>query len=250
MQIHELPSSTPDSASDSLAFDTGSATYRAPFSSFETGGNTVTFTSDDETSPTSYMSMPLIESPNTLGTLIRRLSRVARNLRYVWAKIGTTAMGTTADTVTGAIYEIMTSQIGSQSMGTQSPTVKGAIGEITGTIGTVHRVNSSGTGSLADSTYISVGFTDLEAGTWIVIGKVRFSANANGVRRLNFSTTAGDAGWQVSYPGANYVEDIECTMLITCTETTRYYLNAWQNSGSTLSITSGQAQIRAVRVGL
>ena len=53
MQIHELPSGTPETE-DMIPFDTGESNYKTPFSGFDVGENTATFTSADEADPSIF----------------------------------------------------------------------------------------------------------------------------------------------------------------------------------------------------
>ena len=61
MQIHELPSGTPTD-SDLLPFDTGTANYKTPFSGFDVGENSATFTSADEADPSQFKTVSLVET--------------------------------------------------------------------------------------------------------------------------------------------------------------------------------------------
>lgn len=82
MQIHELPSGTPD-IDDALPFDTGGANYKAPFSSFEVGENTATFESSDEADPQQFKTVdPVVTGP--IKTILKRLSMAVSNVRYIW----------------------------------------------------------------------------------------------------------------------------------------------------------------------
>lgn len=108
MQIHELPSGTPTD-SDLLPFDTGTVNYKTPFSGFDVGENTATFTSADEADPAQFKTVDPIET-GPIKTILNRLSMAVSNVRYIWKYftelIGDTAMGTTATTITGAIKEV------------------------------------------------------------------------------------------------------------------------------------------------
>ena len=82
MQIHELPSGTPD-LDDAVPFDTGGANYKAPFSSFEVGENTATFTSADEDDPQQFKTVDPVET-GPIKTILNRLSMAVSNIRYIW----------------------------------------------------------------------------------------------------------------------------------------------------------------------
>lgn len=253
MQIHELPAATPDT-DDVLPFDTGAGNYKAPFSAFEAGGNNVTFTSDDTEEPTTFQTIPQVVT-GTLATQMRRVSRIAANLRYVWAKIGTTAMGTTATTITAAIKELV-QKIGSTATGLTATTITGMIKELRLAIGSTVSYTSSADQTVAYSSgdtnvYAAVGSVQLTKGTWIVICKVRFSSNSTGFRRMNFADTSGAAGWTVSLPAVSGgTTDMQMVSIIDLNDTATYYLNVWQNSGANLTLPSGRVTIRAMKVGV
>lgn len=127
MRIRDLPSGTPTS-SDNLAIDNGNANRKAPFSAFEAGDNNVTFTSGDTDTPSVWQSVPVLAS-GALKSLFANVSTMMANSRYMWGFIGQTAMGTVAETITGAIAELK-DKIGSSSMGTTATTITGAIAEL------------------------------------------------------------------------------------------------------------------------
>lgn len=82
MQIHELPSGTPVD-SDLLPFDTGTVNYKTPFSGFDVGENTATFTSADEADPAQFKTVDPIET-GPVKTILNRLSMAVSNIRYIW----------------------------------------------------------------------------------------------------------------------------------------------------------------------
>ena len=85
MQIHELPSGTPTD-SDLLPFDTGDANYKTPFSGFDVGENTATFTSGDEATPSQFKTVSLIET-GPIKTILNRLSMVASNVKFIYSLV-------------------------------------------------------------------------------------------------------------------------------------------------------------------
>lgn len=82
MQIHELPSGTPVD-SDLIPFDTGEANYKTPFSGFDVGENTATFTSADEDDPAQFKTVDTVET-GPIKTILNRLSMAVSNVRYIW----------------------------------------------------------------------------------------------------------------------------------------------------------------------
>lgn len=105
MQIHELPSGTPVD-SDLIPFDTGTVNYKTPFSGFDVGENTATFTSADEADPAQFKTVDPIET-GPIKTILNRLSMAVSNIRYIWKTIGTHDISAIADgTITGAIKNV------------------------------------------------------------------------------------------------------------------------------------------------
>lgn len=94
MQIHELPSGTPTDA-DLLPYDTGSANYKTPFSGFDVKENTATFTSGDESTPSQFKTVGLIET-GPLKTILNRLSMAVSNVRYIWTVLSAVVSKTAA----------------------------------------------------------------------------------------------------------------------------------------------------------
>ena len=102
--------------------------------------------------------------------------------------------------------------------------------------------------SLASSTSTAVCSISLSAGTWLVIGDCRFPSNSTGMRRLNITDTSGSGSIDVQYPAGSGDVKVMMTEVVKPTATKTYYLNAWQNSGSSLSISAGYATLYAIRI--
>lgn len=228
MQIHELPSGTPTD-SDLLPFDTGTVNYKTPFSGFDVGENTATFTSADEADPAQFKTVDPIET-GPIKTILNRLSTAVSNIRYIWKFIGQTAMGTTADTVTGAIAELrdFCDTFGGSVYGDNA--------------NTPIDVSSGSTKALMSIT--------VPKGRWLIIGRATFPGDANGARFLNISNSASGAGiGGAASPsvGANPTPLFYVSYWPLAASTTIYLL-AYQNSGSTLRIAAGNASIRAIKL--
>lgn len=90
------------------------------------------------------------------------------------------------------------------------------------------------------TTGVSTGTITLSAGVWIVLTCVRFSQNANGIRRSSLSTSAGTMstalfmGNIVATGSGTYIY-VYTPFLLTLGSETTYNLNAGQNSGSALN---------------
>lgn len=109
-------------------------------------------------------------------------------------------------------------------------------------IGTVKTVSLDVAKSIATSTAIDVLSITLEAGTWIIIARARFSENATGYRRINIKTDSAstDNHMQVAAVDGG-VTQMALSRVVSLTSTATYYLNAFQNSGSTLTMPAGSA---------
>ena len=120
-------------------------------------------------------------------------------------------------------------------------------------IGTVKDAYLSSSKSVSSETGTALCDVSLEAGTWVVTCGVRFPANATGVRRANLTTTSGDTDIhiQLSASSSNAMQ-LAFTRIVSPTSTTTYYLNAWHNVSSSLTLPSGSSgavnYIRAVRI--
>ena len=82
--------------------------------------------------------------------------------------------------------------------------------------------------------------TELTAGIWLVAYGVRFEGDNKGVRRMNFVKTSGssDVNYQL-YNAGNSITQLQATKFITVsTDNEPWYLNAYQNSGSSLNVLS------------
>ena len=116
MQIHDLNTKALTDPAY-VAFDDGTDTYKTEFNDVvadaaaaavadaDLTDNTVAFTSGDAASPTAWTAVDVLTSGLSLKTLFNRISTMVKNVRYIWNKIGTASMGTTATTITGAIAE-------------------------------------------------------------------------------------------------------------------------------------------------
>ena len=90
----------------------------------------------------------------------------------------------------------------------------------------------------------------LSAGTWVVFLDVRFGSNANGYRQGTFSTTSGTTNVNMFIsnivPAVNGTNThVYWTSIVSPSASTTYYLNAYQNSGSSLAT---YGHIRAIKI--
>ena len=116
------------------------------------------------------------------------------------------------------------------------PTVGGHSSQI----GTVLTSNLASSKNIASSTWTNVVSIDLTPGTWMITARCRFSSNASGYRCANITQTSAGSGIQILLPPASgNSTQLAFTKIVAPTANTTYYLNAYQTSGSQLSMAAG-----------
>lgn len=114
-------------------------------------------------------------------------------------------------------------------------------------IGTIVNGTEVSNKNLAHETAKRLASISLPAGVWVVTGFVRFPSNANGVRRINISSTDNSASIDIQISASsNNTMQLETVKILQPSSTTTYYLNAWQNSNT--SLTASDITLRAVRI--
>ena len=96
--------------------------------------------------------------------------------------------------------------------------------------------------NVATSTYTDVASVTLGVGKWILLLSIRFAKNATGYRYCRLSSTSGNSGSNFSMSANDmrpaFADEVTFTKsfdLVTNSAQRTLYLQAWQNSGSTLS---------------
>lgn len=90
------------------------------------------------------------------------------------------------------------------------------------------------------SPFTDIASFTLDKGTWLVIATVNFAANASGYRHVIISDTSSVSGanytttW-LGAPAPSDVTRIQVTTILRSSVTTTYYVEAKQNSGSSLN---------------
>ena len=122
-------------------------------------------------------------------------------------------------------------------------------------IGTVKNAYLSAAKSVPHNTGTALCSISLEAGTWLITCAVRAPANSSGMRAANVSTTSGAADRHITQApvvSGSETTQMRFSLIFQPTATTTYYLNAYQNSGSTLTYPAGMSGyincMRAVRI--
>ena len=120
-----------------------------------------------------------------------------------------------------------------------------------GAIGTKQSDELSSSTSLSNGTTKAVASVSLAAGTWVVVGHAVFASNTSGVRSLGIGSTANslsytDLSCVTVRPASGADTRLQSTSIVSPTSTTTYYLNAYQNSGSSMNCTS--AKLTAIRI--
>ncbi|WP_160684663.1 hypothetical protein [Clostridium sp. C2-6-12] len=155
---------------------------------------------------------------------------------------------TTAKTVTGAINELNSNKVNQSSLDDISgyymlgyKSVALSVPSGSETIIAFDQVIGTKTSLLTDS-----GKTiTLPAGTYLINAKVTLESNATGYRKLRLCGTDGTfvAGWQQAVDNKNAVSGsesvLEINRIVSITNTSKFALYAFQNSGVALNLYSG-----------
>ena len=138
---------------------------------------------------------------------------------------------------------------GVSSGGTYIDQAKNAYGNLAGTGRTASNSSSKTVSTSSITNIISLSIPS--AGIWVIAAGARFASNSTGRRAAILSTANGswavdDYGDLFSVPAVNgdYTEGSICKV-VTTTGSQTFYLNAFQNSGTSLTV---YATIRAVRI--
>ena len=96
------------------------------------------------------------------------------------------------------------------------------------------------------SNTVELGSIELPTGTWLLMAHVQFSNNTTGYREISLSTTSAAIGETYDHmsfaksqapSGGNAVLNCHDVVVNSSSSNVAYYLNVWQNSGSTLTAT-------------
>lgn len=117
-------------------------------------------------------------------------------------------------------------------------------------IGHVVTSSLSSNKSIANSTYTPVCSVTLSRGVWFINMMVRFSSNSTGERAVNLGSSGTSARHYSVKASPSGITQINFCRWGNVDDTATWYLNAWQNSGSSLTLSSGDniSCIHAVRV--
>lgn len=120
-------------------------------------------------------------------------------------------------------------------------------------IGTLKDAYLSSAKSVASETATALCSISLEAGVWLILCGVRFPSNATGCRRANLVITSGATDIHVQTPAVSgSFTQLFFARIHVPTETTTYYLNAYHNAGTALSMPASGVHygsfIRAIRI--
>lgn len=130
--------------------------------------------------------------------------------------------------------------------------VKTATDNAVANIGTTVTNSNSSAVPIQSGIGKSITSVALTQGKWVLLGKVRFTANTSGVRRLNISTTSGATSVDVqAWPvqGSSSTTDMQVMDIVSVgSGGDTYHLNAYQNSGSELSCAANIGTLKAIRI--
>lgn len=115
---------------------------------------------------------------------------------------------------------------------------------------TVYNVTGSAV-TVATATNKTITSLTIPAGLYVMNAHVSFAANATGVRKIYISTTENSYANTRALADTRPASNHQATMsnmptILAVEEETTYYLNVYQNSGSSLSCSGS---LRALRVG-
>jgi hypothetical protein len=104
--------------------------------------------------------------------------------------------------------------------------------------------------TIANETVTNLASIELAAGSYILEGVASFGTSANGYRQLGFGNSATQAyrdrfAIARTAPAAGVATAVALTMPVEVSSATTLYLNAYQNSGGSLTVTGG---IRCIRI--
>lgn len=100
--------------------------------------------------------------------------------------------------------------------------------------------------TVSNNSTTALGSISLPTGTWLLMAHVQFSNNTTGYREISLSTTSGTIGETYDHmsfaksqapSGGNAVLNCHDVVVNSSSSNVTYYLNAWQNSGSSLTAT-------------
>lgn len=135
-----------------------------------------------------------------------------------------------------------TSHFNSSSIMDYNLTVKGDIiaNDHSSRIGAGETGTNNSSLSLPTATAKWISKIGLTAGNWIVIGECRFpsTSTSNKAGRLNIASTSGSDNIDEQRVLGNIANHISLVKFVNPTSTTTYYLNAWQNTGSTVTVSA------------
>lgn len=137
MKIHELNTRTP-STSDYLALDNGTQTYKA-----KTGDLKPEYSSSDMLNPTTWTDFDLLGANAKLTSVLEKITKIAKNVRYFRKLIGSGSFSNVAATIAGAI--------GNTALPTTATSLSGAIAEHEGDISNINADISTINGNLTPS---------------------------------------------------------------------------------------------------
>lgn len=104
--------------------------------------------------------------------------------------------------------------------------------------------------SLPTGEAIAVCQLTLPKGIYMLTGNVRFSANANGYRSANFNNNKGNTNLQIKQMAASQsFTQLNLAFVYEAAEERTVYLNAYQNSGTSLVSAPAGTFMRAVKIG-
>lgn len=105
-KLTNLTATTTVNDSDVLPIDAGSGAKKITYVNLKNkiiNDAAPTYASGDAENPTAWSSVTVITSGPSLGTLLNRITTMIKNVRWLYARLGTTDISSLGTTITGAI---------------------------------------------------------------------------------------------------------------------------------------------------
>lgn len=97
--------------------------------------------------------------------------------------------------------------------------------------------------------FTAINSIDLSAGTWVVIGSIRFTADPDGYRRGNLEQEPGSEALNTAVAASPSAStNIQITRIFVLPNPATIYLNGSQNSGKSLTCPASLGKIWAVKI--
>lgn len=197
----------------------------------------VTLTGDD-----------IAQEEGSAVTVASAINTLGDDVENITDKIGNTAMGTQATTITGAVKEHNTAitNINNKLGNVGNTSVQDQLDILNSNTTPLYKENNGATTAVSPSTWETIAQITLPAGAWLIIGESDFSLNQSGIRVLMITYSATDTANKPenSVLATGRAVLSRCRILRNSTETT-VYLRVYHTSGESINCIGN---LRCIRV--